>query len=82
MIGARDPAVEVSPVRTGPDLDEFISLPWRIYAHDRAWVPPLRREVRAFLDRERHPFYRHGDAATFLARRGGVSKPSTSRPQL
>jgi GNAT superfamily N-acetyltransferase len=72
VIGARDPAVEVSPVRTGPDLDQFISLPWRIYADDRAWVPPLRREVRAFLDRERHPFYRHGDAQAFVARRGDV----------
>jgi GNAT superfamily N-acetyltransferase len=71
VIGARDPSVEVTPVRIDGDLEEFISLPWRIYADDPAWVPPLRREVRAFLDRERHPFYRHGSAQTFLARRGG-----------
>ena len=30
----------------------------------------LRREVHAFVDREKHPFYRHGAGQTFLARRG------------
>ncbi len=28
-------------------------------------------ERKAFLDRNRHPFYRHGDAALFLARKNG-----------
>jgi GNAT superfamily N-acetyltransferase len=63
--------VEVTSVGTRDDVDAFISLPWRIYAADAAWVPPLRREVRAFLDRAHHPFYRHGDAAALLARRDG-----------
>ena len=64
-------ALAVTPVETGRDLDAFISLPWRIYADDPAWVPPLRREVRALVDREHHPFYRHGDGQIFLARRDG-----------
>ena len=72
MSVARGSDVEVSPVGTDRDLEDFISLSWRIYAKDPAWVPPLRREVRAFLDRRRHPFYRHGDAATFMARRDGA----------
>src|SRR5262249_25159966 len=38
---------------------------------DPAWVPPLIIERKAFLDRARHPFYQHGDAALFLARRDG-----------
>jgi len=37
--------------------------------NDPAWVPPLLIERKAFLDRKRHPFYRHGDAALFLARK-------------
>ena len=64
--------LEVSPVGTDRDLEDFISLPWRIYAEDPTWVPPLRREVHAFLDRRRHPFFRHGDASAFLARRDGA----------
>jgi len=34
-------------------------------------VPPLIIERRAFLNRRKHPFYRHGDAALFLAKRNG-----------
>jgi len=63
--------IEVSPVRNYPDRNAFIKFPWRIYEHDLAWVPPLILERKAFLDRKRHPFYRHGDAALFLARRDG-----------
>lgn len=62
--------IRVTPVATPGELEDLISLPWRIYADDPGWVPPLRREVHAFLDREKHPFYRHGAAQAFLARRG------------
>jgi ribosomal protein S18 acetylase RimI-like enzyme len=53
------------------DRDAFIKFQWRIYQNDRAWVPPLILERKQFLDRRKHPFYRHGDAALFLARRDG-----------
>jgi len=49
------------------DLDRFLRFPWRIYRDDPQWVPPLLADVREFLDRKRHPFYRHGEAAQFLA---------------
>jgi GNAT superfamily N-acetyltransferase len=62
--------VTVAPISGSRELEEFISLPWRIYARDPAWVPPLRREVHAFLDPDAHPFYRHGAARPFLARSG------------
>ena len=62
--------VRVTPVGDRRELEAFISLPWRIYAEDPAWVQPLRREVHAFLDSATHPFYRHGAAQAFLARRG------------
>jgi GNAT superfamily N-acetyltransferase len=64
-------AIEVSIVNTARERDIFIKFPWRIYRNDPAWVPPLIIERKAFLDRDRHPFYKHGDAALFLARRGG-----------
>ena len=68
--------LEVREVRGREDLDRFIKLPWRIYAEDPHWVPPLLLEVKEFLDRRKHPFYKHGDAAQFIAlaaarRRGG-----------
>jgi GNAT superfamily N-acetyltransferase len=64
-------AIDVSKITTSRERDIFIKFPWRIYRHDPAWVPPLIIERKAFLDRERHPFYKHGDAALFLARRDG-----------
>ncbi|PYL82859.1 MAG: hypothetical protein DMF21_01120, partial [Verrucomicrobia bacterium] len=63
--------IEVSEVRSCGDRDAFIKFPWQIYATDPAWVPPLIIERKAFLDRKRHPFYQHGDAALFLARQNG-----------
>jgi hypothetical protein len=63
--------IQISQVRSGRDRDSFIKFPWRIYEKDPAWVPPLIIERKAFIDRTRHPFYRHGDAALFLARRNG-----------
>jgi GNAT superfamily N-acetyltransferase len=63
--------IEISKVSSRKERDIFIKFPWRIYENDRAWVPPLILERKAFLDRKRHPFYKHGDAALFLARRNG-----------
>ena len=63
--------IEVSEVTSRRERDAFIKFPWQIYANDPAWVPPLILERKAFLDRKRHPFYRHGDAALFLARKDG-----------
>jgi GNAT superfamily N-acetyltransferase len=63
--------IEVSEVTSRRERDAFIKFQWQIYTNDPAWVPPLIIERKSFLDRKRHPFYRHGDAALFLARKNG-----------
>ena len=63
--------VEISEASSRRDRNAFIKFPRRVYAKDPAWVPPLIIERKAFLDRKRHPFYKHGDAALFLARKNG-----------
>ncbi len=62
--------IEISEIKSRRDRDAFIKFQWRIYANDPLWVPPLIIERKAFLNRNRHPFYKHGDAALFLARSG------------
>src|SRR5437764_14358334 len=65
------PNIEVSEVSSPRERNAFIKFPWRIYVNDPAWVPPLIIERKAFFDRKQHPFYRHGAAALFLARKNG-----------
>ena len=60
--------IKVSQVGSRADRNAFIRFPWCVYDNDPAWVPPLIIERKAFLNRKRHPFYQHGDAALFLAR--------------
>ena len=53
------------------DLKRFVDLAWRLYAGDPCWVPPLKKQVRGYLD-VKHPFYANGAAEreVFLAWRG------------
>ena len=64
--------VVVEQVRGAKDLRAFLRLPWRIYAGDPAWVPPLLSDQKAALDPARHPFHRHAETAYFLARHDGA----------
>jgi GNAT superfamily N-acetyltransferase len=65
------PQIEITQVTSRAERDAFIKFPWRIYPNDPAWVPPLLIERKEFLDREKHPFFEHGKAELFLARRAG-----------
>ncbi|MDZ4673634.1 MAG: hypothetical protein SGI84_04205, partial [Gemmatimonadota bacterium] len=60
------------PVSSTRDRRRFIDLPYRLHAADTLWVPPLRRDVHALLDRQRNPFFEHASAEYFLAERGGA----------
>jgi GNAT superfamily N-acetyltransferase len=63
-------AVEVAPVKRFRELREFVSLPFRLHA-GTPWVTPLKLERYAFLSRRLNPFFKHGEAQYFLARRDG-----------
>jgi GNAT superfamily N-acetyltransferase len=63
----RASGIVIREVQTRRDLAEFVWLPWSVYAQDPNWVPPLVLEVKAFLNKRKHPFYLHGHATQFLA---------------
>ena len=50
---------------------DFLSLPARLYRNISQWVPPLDGDERARLDPRHYPFYRHSEAAFFLAYKDG-----------
>lgn len=62
--------LEIKPVSGRADLKEFVELPYRLHAGTK-WIPPLKLERYAFMMRSTNPFFKHGDAAYFLARRDG-----------
>jgi hypothetical protein len=64
-----DPLV-VRPVKGWRQLREFIDLPYRLHA-DTLWIPPVRVERWAYLNRRVNAFFKHGRAEYFLAERGG-----------
>jgi hypothetical protein len=48
-------------------IRQFLNLPFQIYANTPQWVPPLEMDARLMLNLKRHPFYKHSQAAFFLA---------------
>lgn len=66
-------AIDIHPVQSARDLERFIDLPWRLYARDPMWVPPLRSDVRLMFDTRKNPFFAHASVQAFLAV-GGVDR--------
>lgn len=66
-------SLEVIPVRGARARREFLSFPYRLYAGDPIWVPPLYPERRDAVDVSKGEFFRHGEAELFVARRAGRS---------
>lgn len=48
-------------------VDDFLRLPFSIYEDIPQWVPPLQMDERLRLNQKRFPFYKHSQAAFFLA---------------
>jgi hypothetical protein len=62
--------IDVDAVRGFSDLREFVALPYRLH-EGTPWIPPLKLERYAFLTPKLNPFFTHGTAEYFLARRDG-----------
>ena len=64
-------ALTVRTATSRKDVNAFIDVPFRLRRDDPQWVPPLRFERRAFLDRKKNPWFEHAEAEYFLAERDG-----------
>lgn len=75
--------VTVRPVASRHDIGVFIDVPWRIYADDPMWVPPLRLERRLHFSRF-NPFFKHGEWQAWIAYRNNqpVGRISAQIDQL
>jgi hypothetical protein len=62
--------VKLISVTQPSEMKAFLELPWKIYAQDPNWVPPLKKEVAKLLDLKAHPFWQFAEQRLFLAQRG------------
>ena len=63
--------VSIHPVKDKADKREFVELAFRLNRGDPAWVPPLKNEEFDLLTPGKNPWFEHGKAQLFLARRDG-----------
>jgi hypothetical protein len=63
--------ITIRNVQTKADKKAFVDLPFRLYAHDPNWVPPLKDEVHGLITPGKNPWFEHGEAELFLADRNG-----------
>ena len=59
--------MEIRPLADRKQFTEFFQFPWRHYADDPNWVPPLLSMRRRLLDTARHPAWRYMDGEFFAA---------------
>jgi GNAT superfamily N-acetyltransferase len=78
-------SIRITTVETAADRRHFVDLPWRLYAQDPHWVPPLKSEVHALIGGEKtNPWFGHAEAVFLLAWRDGevVGRISAQVDQL
>ena len=61
----------IRPVETKRDRKTFIDVPFRLYADDPNWVPPLKGEALGLITPAKNGWYSHAKAQLFLAEEAG-----------
>jgi hypothetical protein len=59
-------ALRIEAVSGKGGMADFIEVPWRVYADDPMWVPPLKMERRDAMS-SKHPFFQHARWQPFVA---------------
>lgn len=63
-------SLTVTPVTDKQTLNDFVNLPWTVFATDPQWVPPLKKERKDALAPQ-HPVFKHLQWQGFVAYRDG-----------
>jgi len=63
-------SLTLSPVSDKQTLNDFVNVPWTVFASDPQWVPPLKLERKDALA-ARHPVFKHLEWQGFVAYRDG-----------
>jgi hypothetical protein len=61
----------IRPIDSKKDRKAFVDLPFRLYADDPNWVPPLKSEALGLITPEKNGWYSHAKVQLFLAEEQG-----------
>ena len=61
--------IQIVAVNSKAEKREFVELAYRLNGGDPNWVPPLKGDVMALITPGKNPWFGHGRAQLFLARR-------------
>ena len=64
--------LSIRPIDSKADRKRFVDLPFRLYANDPNWVPPLKGEALGLITPAKNGWFSHAKAQLFLAERGGT----------
>ncbi|UVO51650.1 N-acetyltransferase [Sphingomonas sp. SUN019] len=64
-------SLTIRPVLTKRDRKAFVDLPFRLYADDPHWIPPLKGEAIGLITPEKNGWFSHATAQLFLGEQGG-----------
>jgi hypothetical protein len=63
--------ITITPVASAADRKAFVELLFDLYRDDPNWIPPLKSDALELIDPRKNPWFAHGEAELFLARRVG-----------
>ncbi len=63
--------IEISVVDSRHERQQFVAVPYRLYANDPDWLPPLRRQEAHFFDPRHNPSLQRLPYRLWLARQNG-----------
>lgn len=53
-------------VKDAKSVKDFQALPFLIYKNDPNWIPHLKQEIEEVFDRNKNPYFKHGDCARWV----------------
>ena len=64
-------AIIQTNVKSKEEVNQFVQIPFDLYAGHPQWVPPFISDIKTMLNPEKHPYYDHSEADFFMAEKGG-----------
>jgi GNAT superfamily N-acetyltransferase len=63
--------VEQVDLKDHAQVNRFVQVSFDLYEKHPQWVPPFISDIKAMMNKEKHPYYEHSDADFFIALQDG-----------